>query len=230
MAKIKLGALAGQVSGSIGTYTFAHNRGGAYVRLRSIPDKFTTPYAMAAKSRLALCSSNWSLLQPEQRASWTEWARQNPVTDTLGEKRPLDGHQAYVSLAVRLVLAGELLPTTPPGKPHPDGIETITVTADTGTGAFQVAFTPATLPTGLQLWVQGCPVANPAVNFVKNRLKFIMNGADTTPSPLDIETDFELRFGVPATGSTVVIWASVFDPTTGLLSMPTEGRATVTHT
>lgn len=230
MAKLRLGAIAGEISGSVGTWTFAHNRGGAYVRLRSIPDKFTTPYAMAAKSRLALCSANWRQLTSAQQLAWVAWASANPVTDTLGEKRPLTGQQAYVSLAARQHLAGVALPTTPPADPAPDGLITCVLDADIGAGDFDLTYTATPLAAGLMLWIQVCNVPSASVRFVKNRLRFLQVSAAAQASPFAIQTAYEARWGLPAVGSDVVCWVSVLDSTTGLLSMPIETRKTVTST
>jgi len=101
MAKIKLGALAGEISGSIGCYTFSHNRGGPYVRLRNVQDKFTTPMANAVKGAMEQLSKIWRELPEADRAAWTTWASNNPVVDSLGEKRVLTGSQAFFMLTWR---------------------------------------------------------------------------------------------------------------------------------
>lgn len=230
MAKVKLGAIAGQISGSVGTWTFGHNRGGAYVRLRSIPTIHTSEAAMNAKSRLALVSRAWADLTDAYRTSWQQWASAYPITDVLGDKRILTGHQAFVKINTRLVLAGNGMIDPPPAADAPNGLETVTLTADIGAGAFQVAYTATPAPADHKIWVLGCRVPGSSIQYVKNRLRFIMVSAAAAASPLNWESAFTTRLGVPAVGEDVVCWACVLDTATGLLSLPTMDRVAVTTT
>lgn len=230
MAKIKLGAIAGQISGSVGTWTFAHNRGGSYVRLRSNPLIHTSEYAMNAKARLALVSRAWANLTDSQRISWQGWANTYPITDTLGDKRILTGHQAYIKLNSRILLAGDNMIDTPPAVDAPDGLETVTLTADIGAGAFQVAFTPTPPAAGCRIWALGARVPHAGIQFIKNKLKFIGVSAAAGASPYNWETPFYARLGTPVVGEIIVAWVCVFDGNTGLISLPTMDRVAVTTT
>jgi len=230
MAKIKLGAIAGQISGSVGTWTFGHNRGGSYVRNRAIPITHTSEFAMNAKARLAQCSRAWADLTDDQRLSWNNWATTYPITDVLGDKRNLTGHQAYIKLSTRLLLAGNGTPTTPPSSDAPDGLTTVTLTADIGAGAFQVAYTVTPAPADCKVWVSGARIPHAGIAFVKNKMKYITCSANAAASPLNWESAFYARFGTPAVGEIIFCWACILDTATGLLSLPTMDSVAVTST
>jgi len=227
MAKIKLGALAGEVSGSIGCYTFSHNRGGPYVRLRNIPDSYMTPYAMAAKSRMALVSGNWKNLTVPIRASWSSWASANPVTDTLGERRPLTGSQAYCMLAARVHYAAGTLLSLPPGVPGPNALISASITAVSGTGLAPLVF--ATSPTGanIGIWVTGCYVDNASKLFVKKDLRLIKCTAGAATTPVALGADIISRLGSLVAGRNLVLQLACIDVTTGLISMPLQCRCII---
>ncbi len=114
MAKIKLGAIAGQVSGSIGTQVWSHNRFGAYIRNRSIPVQPNTAPQLAQRAMLSLHSAIWQDRSAAERKSWAVWAQNNPIVDRPGDKRILSGHMAYVRLNCNIDLIDENAISTPP--------------------------------------------------------------------------------------------------------------------
>ena len=168
MAKLKLGPMATQISGSIGSTTFSHNRGGAYMRNRAIADTHISIPAMQAKDRLGRISGKWADLTDPVRSAWTEWARQNPVTDRLGEVRPLDGHQAFVKCMTRLDQMGvSPLPANPPAIMAPIPVIAGQLIYDIGTSGVSIAFTPT--PTGANMssprWKQATLILSASSGF-----------------------------------------------------------------
>ena len=220
MAKIRTGPLAAQISGSIAGQTFSHNRGGAYVRNRSIPVTSTTPAALLQKATLTAASQAFAGLTPAQRLSWQEWARENPRIDTLGESRTMTGQQAYIGNRIRMVKIAEIPLTTPPNTPAPPPLTTLVGQYDIGTGMFDVAWTPTPLQAGEHLWVQGTVVNSDAINYVQNLLRFVVAGGDASVSPRDFQTELEAIFGTLTAGQNVTWIVSVFDDLTGQLSAP----------
>lgn len=227
MAKIRLGALAGAVSGSIGTWVFAHNRGGAYIRNRATPDTFTSPEALAAKSRLATQSQLWQSLDAAGRLSWQIYANQNPIVDSLGEKRLLTGHQAFVGINTRLSAAGQTIISVPPSLPAPMGFDTMTMTSVEG-GDTELTFSPA-LSADEMLWVRAVQVSSPAINFVKNLLKFCGVSAKAATSPADITSLIEGRIGSAVVDHAMHVWIQRLNTVTGLLG-PVISASTIVTT
>lgn len=228
MAKMKPGPLVGSVSGSIGGQVFSHNRYGPYIRTRSIPVKVTTSYALQAKARLAECSMAWAGLTDAQRQAWRSWAQANPVTDSLGEKQELTGHAAYVSLNARLLNAGVTKISTPPVSAAPAALTTFTATFDIGSGTTVLTTAPTPLGANNSLWLVGCQVSNPGINYVTNMNRLIVVSAANLATGYDWQAAFESRIGALVVGQKVVLFGSILDRTTGLLSAPQRTEGTIT--
>ena len=230
MALFNPGPTVGQISGRIGGSVYSHNRGGAYIRNGTIPTKSTTAYAMTAKQTLQAASMAWQSIAAASQQAWAAWAQQNPITNRLGNKSTLSGHQAYVGNYCRIIRAGGTPLTLPPIDPAPDALLTSALTLDIGAGAFQIAYT--TTPTGAteHLWLNACVVSSAGISFIQNLLKTIVVTAAAQASPYDFEADLVARFGTLQVGEVITVDAMVFDNATGLLSAPLRASGTVVST
>ena len=226
MAKIRTGAVVGQISGSIAGTTFSRNRGGTYIRNRSIPSLATSDAAMNAKNRLALVSQRFQALTQAQRDAWTAFARQNTVTDVLGEQISLSGHGMHNRINARLEQAGDALLDDPPTLPPPDGLEDLSLEADIGDGDFQITFAPDA-DENQRVWVWTAVVSSAGVNYVQNLLKLTTVSDADADSPLDIESDTADRWGTLQVDQTVHVMAQLMDTRTGLVSGLRRTRATI---
>lgn len=230
MAKMKPGPLVGSVSGSIGGQVFSHNRYGPYIRTRSIPVTVESVAALAAKARLTECSQAYASLTDAQRNAWKNWAQANPVVDALGEKQELDGHAAYVQINTRMLIAGVAKLSTPPTSAAPAPLATLAATFDIGAGSTELTFTATPLGATKSLWLVGAQVSNPAINYVKNLQRFIFCSAANLASPYDYQTVVEARLGTLVVGKKLVLFGSVLDRATGLLSSPLRVEGTIVTT
>lgn len=230
MAKIMFGGPVANASGSMAGVVFSHNRYGSYTRRRTVPVKSETTYATNAKAKLAAASAAWKALTTDQRNAWVAWAKTNPIVDTLGEKRILDGHAAYVKLNNRLLQAGLSQITVPPVASAPVALTSLTLTADIGAGDFEIAFTPTPAPAGTSIWVEAAVVDSPGITYVTNLYKLVIISAAAQASPLDIQAEVTARFGTLTAGQKVFVRASVFNRSSGLLSQPALATALVTST
>ena len=218
MAKIRAGALAGQISGSIGSNVFSHNAYGPYVRNRSIPTISTTSYAQAAKNRLIAASQAYGELTDEQKNAWVTWASINLVTDAFGEGQALSAHAAYVMLNCRILNAGGVQISVPPISDAPAALLTLVGTYDIGAGTFDVAFTATPLAANERLQIWSFVTDSNGRRYVKNLLKNITVSAAAQASPLDVETALALRFGTLSVGQTVYHEVQVVNDATGQVS------------
>lgn len=72
--------IAGEISGSIGAITFSHNRGGAYMRLRSIPVNPNTAAQSFIRTLQADLSNDWVTgLTQAQRDGWNLYDENLPA-------------------------------------------------------------------------------------------------------------------------------------------------------
>jgi len=92
------GGFTGSMSGSLGGITASHNRGGAYLRNRSIPVQPNTPRQQAAKTAMGELVQAWpETLTDGQRQGWRDYAAAVPRTDPLGQLVTLTGQQMYIA-------------------------------------------------------------------------------------------------------------------------------------
>lgn len=99
-------ALVTAASGSIGGLTASHNRGGQYLRARTIPTNPGSAAQVALRAIFGGLSIAWQTLTDLQREAWTTYAIAVPVTDPLGDSMFLTGHQMYVRCNTQRVQAG----------------------------------------------------------------------------------------------------------------------------
>jgi hypothetical protein len=84
-------------SGSIAGVTFSHNRGGLYVRARTIPTNPNTVFQQAVRGFMSQLNVLWStVLTPSQRAQWDSYAEAVPLPNALGDPRNVGGKGMYI--------------------------------------------------------------------------------------------------------------------------------------
>lgn len=230
MAKIVPGTVAGQVSGSIGSTVFSHNRYGSYIRRRSVPTNPSTIYQQQTRAFLAAASAAFADLTAAQKLAWAAYAQSNPVKDALGQSVILSAGAAYAGLNSRLLYMGVAQIDDPPVIAAPVALTTLTLEGDIGAGDFEVNFTPTPTAAGEGIYLRGALVTSPGVKFVKNRLRLFHITAGAQATGIDISSLFPARFGTVSVGQTVHIEASVIDRTNGQLSQPLRSSVVITTT
>jgi len=224
------GPTIGAARGSVGGSTYSMNRYGPYIRNRAMITVQTSTFAMSAKARLANISAAWRDEDPPTKLAWANFAAQNPITDSLGQKQILTGHAAYVGINTRLHLAGETMLILPPIVAAPTPLLTLTGTWNIGAGAFELAFTPSPIGANEHLWIRAAVTNSSGIQYVQNLMKHITVSAAAQTTLLDTQYDISLRFGTLVVGQVVTLDAMVFSDTTGLLSTPMRVRGTIVST
>jgi hypothetical protein len=227
MALFRAGALVGQLSGRVAGVVFSHNRGGAYVRNGPSPINPDTEYQRTVRNALATASTRWNDPAFTYRGAWKSWAQNNPIRNRIGESIRLQGNAAFVECNARLVQTGTAVVDTPPVVSAPGGLLTITPTLSIAVSTFQLAFTATPPAAGMRVWVAGCLITSPGVEFVKNKLRHFITGVAAAASPLDMKTAFFARFGTPVVGQSVWLRATILDSTNGLMSTALEAHGLV---
>jgi len=140
--------ILGNISGSIGGSTWANNKGGPYVRRRTVPTNPTTLRQTAVRSYLGTLSAMWQDLTSAQRSGWNIYAQNHPVMNRQGVSIKLSGMSWFVGLNSRLLDVGMPALSAAPTNASPSALSTcsMTVAANVAT----VTFTP-TLPAGSRL-------------------------------------------------------------------------------
>lgn len=231
MALIVPGSGVGQISGKLGSVVFSHNRGGAYVRARSIPCQPGGYYQDKIRAAVELASKAWRGLTDEARAAWNNWAAQNPQPNRIGQMIRLQGNAAYVQLNARVIF-NEYANTigVPPAVDPPDPLTSMAGHFDIGAGGFDVSFGPSPLGASEHVYVWGCLLQDPSIKFVKNRLRLVACSDAAQVQPYDVQAAFTARFGAPQVGNGVTFVVQVWDNVTGLISVPLRSDGVVVST
>lgn len=230
MAKIKLGPIVGQISGSIAATVFARNRAGWYARTRAIPTNPNTDAQQAIRGLFSTVSQAWAALSAAQRAAWENWAAQNLITDVLGDQIQMSGHQAHQKLNTRLTFIGSAVITEPPIEAAPTGLTSITQTGDIGTASFDLAFAATPLGANDKLWMRAAVINSAGIKYHTNLQRFTGVSAAADTSPFDNLAQITAKFGTPIVGQTLHMQASVIDTLTGLRSGELHSDVVITDT
>lgn len=170
-------ALTTQASGSLKGITASHNRGGAYLRGRTIPTNPSTVKQGIIRGGLRTLVNRWtSTLSAVQRAAWKVYADNTPKTDVLGDPIILTGQQMYIRANTSRIQASlatvDAAPTTfdfgsftPP---------TLTLGAASATGTLTLLGTDDWISSGStnNMLVYTSPPQNPSINFFKGPFQF----------------------------------------------------------
>jgi len=230
MAIFTPGPLAGQISGRVGASVFSHNRGGTYIRNGTIPITSTTPSALAAKARLAAASQAWGSLTDGERLAWKLYAMENPTTNRLGRQIFLTGHQMFVKLNTRILLATDTVLTAPSLLAPPDPLLTFSITGDIGAGTIICTFTATPVGADDRLWIYGTVQSSSSIEHVKNLTRHVVATAKNQATGYDYQAALEAVFGTLIVGQQVTLFASVFSSLSGRLSAPLRATVAVSTT
>jgi len=185
---MKTGSILVPGSGKMGGLVWSHNKGGPYIRTRTIPTNPNSSRQQAVRSFLAQMSVSWELLTDEQRNAWNSWAAENPLTNPIGNSYVRTGHQAYTGLNARLLDAALPVIDDPPSKGAPLALISFTVSYTDG-DSVSVAYSPAlSASVCLALWMSLPQAGEGNPNFAQARLAGY--SALTAPSPIAMELPF----------------------------------------
>jgi hypothetical protein len=95
-------------SGSLRGTTWSHNRGGTYVRGRTIPVNPNTPFQQAVRAHFPALAAAWlSDLTQGERDGWQAYADAVLIPDSLGEPRNIGGMPMYLRCNAARLQAGK---------------------------------------------------------------------------------------------------------------------------
>lgn len=192
------GLLVSKVSGSIGGLTFAHNKGGPYIRNRATPTDPNSPQQQAVRGFVGNLAARWNgILTDVQRATWETYAANVTVLDPFGDPRLIPAISHFVRSNVPRMQSGEapldVAPTifnlgefTNPAFNTIETTEIVEVTFDTGDAWVG--------EDGSKMLVYASRPQNPGKLFFKGPYRYAdsIDGDATTPptSPASISLPF----------------------------------------
>lgn len=196
-------AIVTVASGSLGGLTASHNKGGMYLRARTIPTNPSTAGQVIVRAALGTLASDWlNVLTQEQRDAWDVYAFNTPLTGPLGDPRTVSGLDMYIRSNVSRIQAG--LATVDDG-PVTFTLGTFTpttlVTVLDSTQLLLLTIEPLdawALQSGSGLMVYVSRPQNVTINYFKGPYQFagLIEGDATPPtSPQGIPVPFVITAG-----------------------------------
>jgi len=163
-----------QMSGSVGGVVASRNKGGAYLRARSVPTNPSSNRQQFVRSVFGSNAQAWQALTAAQRTGWNDYAAATPVVNALGESIYLSGFNQFVR--TNAFLAGASASTvadapTTPGLCSLGSVTGVTISVATG-----LDFVTAGATADLVGLAQMGPVLSPGVKYFQG--PFSLFGTD----------------------------------------------------
>lgn len=173
-------------SGSLGGVTFAHNRGGMYVRGRATPTNPNSTAQQAARANLSSLVNYWNInLTTAQRLAWSVYAQNVSVLNALGDAIFLTGQQMFVRCNGVRLRAGMALVDDGPVTFSMTTLTPPVLTA-TNPSTLSVAY-PNTDPWAViddgALILSQAPPTGPTINFHKGPFRYLAKVDGDTATP-----------------------------------------------
>jgi hypothetical protein len=211
MAKIKLGALAQDVRGSMAGTTFARNRYGAYSRQKVTGVNPQTARQQQQRALFSQASVAWRGLAAADQAAWQAWAANHPIVDIFGDSQILAGNAAYTRVNCNRLMAGLAKLDTPPADDSTVPANAISATAVASTGTITVTTGTQTANTGFYgLFVSPgvSPGATPGLGSC--RLAKALTAASTGTTITAVVASYNPKLGFTA-GQKIVIFVQRYN-------------------
>jgi hypothetical protein len=98
MALVQYAAGISGMSGAVAGSVYSHNRGGAYVRRRSVPTNPNSQRQQDQRAIFGIGSAVWKILSPAQKEAWRARTQTHPVVNRFGASIILSAQQQFVQL------------------------------------------------------------------------------------------------------------------------------------
>jgi len=221
MALFVPGPAVSVVSGKIGGTVFAHNRGGAYMRGYAIPTRVTSDSAQDVKAAFAAASQAYSNLTTAQIAAWDEYAKENPVSNRIGQLITLKGQSWAVAVNSRLNRFGETPISVPPILPAPVIAVADTPVVDVNGTVATISVATHAADASIRFLVSAARSVSAGKRYVMNLYTGVYAAAEgNAGADLSFGTELQAKLGTLQEGVTYHFMVVCLDIRTGLISAP----------
>lgn len=192
-----------QMSGSLGGITAAHNRGGLYLRARTVPTDPSSFYQTALRTIFGGLANAWqTVLTAGQRTAWETYAANVTVVNRLGDSVNLTGQQMYIRCNTPRIQASLPRVDDGPTVMALADLDPVTISIAGGGASISVTFDDTVDwvdEDDAGLIILGSREQSPAVNFFKGPFRFAnsIDGSSTVPptSPTAVTSPFSYASG-----------------------------------
>lgn len=197
MALIKLTAIVDNISGKLNGTVFSKNKGGHYMRSKSMPSNPKTSFQTAVRARFGAIAQLWGALTEAQRDAWRAMASEFPYTNRLGDTKILSGFALHQKLNTNLTIVGQPAISNPPEPVSPPSLIRMSLDASRSAEELNIqgelAMSVSSVPYKAVIMATP-PLRDGVANFT-NQLREIATTEDITR--VDIWDDYSSRYGAP---------------------------------
>lgn len=197
MALIKLTAIVDNISGKLNGTVFAKNKGGHYMRSKSMPSNPKTGFQNAVRARFGAIAQLWGALTEAQRDAWRAMASEFPYTNRLGDTKVLSGFALHQKLNTNLAIIGQSFVNYPPEPISPPAVVSLVTNVSLGDGEFNITAELAQGVTAVPFTavIMATPPLRAGVDNFQNQLREIAVVKDIQ-SGVDVMDEYQARFGL----------------------------------
>lgn len=220
MALIKLTAIVDNISGKLNGTVFSRNKGGHYMRSKSMPSNPRTSFQGAVRARFGAIAQLWGSLTEAQRDAWRAMASEFPYRNRLGDTKILSGFALHQKLNTNLAIIDQPFVSNPPDPISPPSVSELTASADADEGKFNLSgkLAQSVASTPYVAVVMATPPLRDGVSNFNTQLREILITTDLV-SGIDIMADYVARFGELQTGQKVGISVHTIAQASGVASV-----------
>lgn len=206
MALIKLTAIVDNISGKLNGTVFSRNKGGHYMRSKSMPSNPKTSFQNAVRARFGAIAQLWGALTEAQRDAWRAMASEFPYRNRLGDTKILSGFALHQKLNTNLAIIGQSFISNPPEPVSPPAVVSVVASASLSEERFLInaELAQGVLATAYTAVVMATPPLRSGVENFQNQLREI-TVVDDVSSGFDIMSDYVARFGALQGGQKIGI-------------------------
>ena len=232
MAKVKYGGGVADMRNAFAGQVHSRNTYGNYIRQKVSPVQPRTEKQQAIRAQLSELSKRYStVLTEEQRNAWINFAAANPVVDVFGDTIVLTGINMYQRVNNLRKLMGLPVLDDPPSdfsvqSPSEAGLQ-IAYEGTPPALRIKVTFAPSPAPANHRVEVWATEPMKPGVMFFSNKLRLLKISQANQASPLDITSDYFMRFGEPAAGTKIGVEVRFVNESNGAQSRGLRATAIV---
>lgn len=224
MALVIYGEMVPLWSGSVGGTVHSNNRGGNYVKNKSIPLNPATARQTLIRGLTAGFAQAWRGLTDAQRTAWNQATINFPVTNPLGSTVILSGEQLYIRFNVVLANIGAGQIFTPPNPITISNFQSFSIAATLATLTITATYIggTTTVPASMPLIIYATAPLSAGVSNFNSRLRQItVLGPGSSTAGASIFAAYVAKFGAgPATGTRVGVKIVSASSLTGQVGIP----------
>ena len=234
MALFKGSAAVGAISGKAGGSVFSHNKGGAYLKVFTVPTNPNTAKQQAVRTDFATLVASWKNLTAAQQQLWTDIAPQYPYVNRVGDTKTYTGQMLYIKLNQNLKVVGATILTTPrvPGTFTAIVTSSLTMVLTAGVLTTADAVNDVIgLATESLIWTITTSQSGGITKPGNGAFKIVEIVTDASVSATtDIIVTYQALYGDPKLGSKIFARCAIINELTGQRLEIGQEEATVTGT